>query len=603
MTPKLSRLLAAALAAASVPLAPLPAMAFTPVSELKDVTPDHWAYAAIQSLIEKYEVMEGFPDKSFRGPKTLTRYEMAAALAKVMAKVEELVSSATGNPISVDPGVNPEDLRTIARLQREFRDELEVLKGRVDMIDTRVQTIEKRVRTSGEIRNELRSFLGAAPQARTPFDEVRVRNRVNLDASLADDLKATSSLFWDVYGPQSVGAAYATTGSTTAPWTEMYISRAYMSYTPGSFGFHAGLGNASEMITLGSTLKNPFTHNVWREGLGGYGFVGTPGMTLNGGPVLTRMTPGGAFANTNPVWWLPGTDVSLQALDPNATQPIFPRGNYTAAASGEAGPFSLGVAVYNGGLAGRDLARLNTLGYATSLPQAETFDQGQRMVTALGADFGFVRAQVAAKTPGLIHEDLNAFNKTLTGTLDIGSDALGLSLQTVARSAFTGNFTPSQASVTLASNDLFGTGFGLGLGLNSGTVINTSLQGTNAFQLASPAKSLMQGPAGTDWNCYGLALKLPGFSIFPNLTLAAQQTAGAGFSGNIGSGLTAQADIKLWNLPLMQLEYSSGKFDPNTDNGLLSNPPAAGAAAPAAGTLPGGSVSHELLALQMVVPF
>src|SRR3989338_6206792 len=132
MNAKLSRLLAAAIAA-SLPLAPLPAMAFTPVSELKDVTPDHWAYAAIQSLIEKYEVMEGFPDKSFRGPKTLTRYEMAAALAKVMAKVEELIASATGNPISVDPGVNPEDLRTIARLQREFRDELEVLKGRVDM--------------------------------------------------------------------------------------------------------------------------------------------------------------------------------------------------------------------------------------------------------------------------------------------------------------------------------------------------------------------------------------------------------------------------------------------------------------------------------------
>ena len=601
MTAKLSRLLAAAIAA-SVPLAPLPAMAFTPVSELKDVTPDHWAYAAIQSLIEKYEVMEGFPDKSFRGPKTLTRYEMAAALAKVMAKVEELVASATGNPISVDPGVNPEDLRTIARLQREFRDELEVLKGRVDMIDTRVQTIEKRVRTSGEIRNEYRSYLGAAPQAQSPFDEVRVRSRVNLDASLAEELTAKTSLFWDAYGPQTFASAYAATGSTTGPWTEMYVSKAFMSFTPGGFGFHAGLGNASEMITLGSTLKNPFTQNVWREGLGGYGFVGTPGMNLNGGTTLARMTPGGSTATTNPVWWLTGTDITLQALDPNATQAIFPRGNYAAAASGEAGPFSLGVAVYNGALAGRDVARLGALGYADSLPQPEQFNQGTRMVTALGADFGFVRAQVAAKTPGLIHEGLGDFNKTLTGTLDLGSDALGLSLQTVARSAFTGNFTPSQASVTLASNDLFGTGFGLGLGLNSGTVLQTSLQGGNAFVLANPAKSLMQGMGGTDYNSYGLALKLPGFSIFPNLTLAAQQTAGPGFSGNIASGLTAQADIKIWQLPLMQLEYSSGKFDPNLDNGLLSNPTAAGAA-PAAGTAPGSTVSHELLALQMVVPF
>lgn len=600
MTPR-TRLLAA-LTAALVPLAPgltPAAMAFTPVSELKDVTPDHWAYAAIQSLIEKYEVMEGFPDKSFRGPKTLTRYEMAAALAKVMAKVEELIASATGNPISVDPGVNPEDLRTIARLQREFRDEMEVLKGRVDMIDTRVQTIEKRVRTSGEIRNEYRSYLGAAPAARTPFDEVRVRSRMNLDAALADELSAHTSLFWDVYGPQSVGAAYATNGSTTSPWTEMYASKAYVSYTPGGWAVHTGLGNVSDMITLGSTLKNPFTQNVWREGLGGYGFVGTPGLNLNApADSIARMTPGGLSANSNPVWWLTGTDVASQALDPNATQAIAPRGNYTAAASGEAGPFSLGLALYSPGLAGRDIARLGSLSYPSSLPQPETFDLGQRMVTTVGADFGFVRAQIAARTPGLIWDDLGLFNKTLTGTVDIGSDALGFSFQTVARSALTGQFTPSQASMTLASNDLFGTGFGLGLGLNSGTVLDTSLaNGRTTFAQAATPKSLAQFLAGTDYNSYGLALRLPGFSIFPNLSLAAQQTAGPNFTGTIASGLTLQADVKLWQLPLMQVEYSSGKFDPGVVDAAKNNEPANGLLNNAA------QASHELLSIQMVVPY
>ena len=52
----LSPTIVAALVAGTFGFAP-PAMAFTPVSELKDVAPDHWAYASIQSLIEKYALM------------------------------------------------------------------------------------------------------------------------------------------------------------------------------------------------------------------------------------------------------------------------------------------------------------------------------------------------------------------------------------------------------------------------------------------------------------------------------------------------------------------------------------------------------------------
>jgi hypothetical protein len=365
-TSKLPALLAALLAIA----VPAPAFAFTPVSELKDVSPDHWAYAAIQALIEKYEVMEGFPDKTFRGPKTLTRYELAAALAKVMAKVEELISSATGQPISVEPGVNPEDLRTIARLQREFRDELEVLKGRVDTLDTRVNAIEKRARVGGELRSEYRDFGGAAPQARAPFAEFRERVKINADAALSDEVAARATLFWDVYGARQAGNAFATTGSTADAYTEMYVQRAYGSYTPGWMSLHGGVVNASEVLTMGSTLKNPFTTNIFREGVGGYGFVGTPGLANQ---TTVAKVGGAAAVATDPTWWLPGTDIVLQSLDPNATQPIYPRGNFTVAASGEAGPFNAGVAIYQPGAAGRDVTRLTTLGYAPSLPQAEMY--------------------------------------------------------------------------------------------------------------------------------------------------------------------------------------------------------------------------------------
>jgi hypothetical protein len=583
-TSKLPAVVAALLALA----VPAPAYAFTPVSELKDVSPDHWAYAAIQSLIEKYQVMEGFPDKSFKGTKTLTRYELAAALAKVMAKVEELISSATGQPISVEPGVNPEDLRTIARLQREFRDELEVLKGRVDTLDTRVNAIEKRARVGGELRSEYRDFLGNAPQASAPFAEFRERARVNLDAALSDEVSAKASVVWDTYGARMPGNAFVSTGPTNAPWTEMYVQRAYGSYTPGWMSLHGGLVNPSDVVTLGSTLKNPFTTNVWREGAGGYGFVGTPGLMATGGVARVGGTATNAAA---PAWWLPGTDVVLQNLDPNATQGVYPRSNYSAVASGEAGPFNASIAVTHPGVAGRDAARLTANGYPMALPQPEDYMQGARMLAAVGGDFGFVHAQIAAKSPGTLASNLGTQDKTVTGTVDVGSDAMGLSLQAVSRTAFNGNFAPSNASLTLASNDLFGTGFGLGLGANAGTLFDTSLSAANngAFVPATAGKSLLNGLSGADYLSYGLYLRLPGFSIFPNLAIAAQQTGAGGFTGNmIGSGVTLQADVQLFQLPKLQVEYSFGKFDTGSDNSLLNQQ---------------SFITNEQLSAQMVLPF
>lgn len=585
-------LVAGTIALAGTGLAAPSAVAFTPVSELKDVPPTHWAYNAIQTLVEKYEVLEGFPDNTFRGNRTLTRYEVAAALAKVMAKVEEMIASATGQPINVDKGLNPEDLRTIARLQREFRDELEVLKGRVDILDTRVGAIEKRLRWGGEMRAEYRDFLGANPTASAPFADYRLRSRLNLDATLTDTIAYHGSLFWDVYGAPSTGDAFAAgpLRGTTNPFTEMFIYRSYGSYTPGWMNLHAGLVNASEVLSLGSGLKDPFATNVWREGTGGFGFVGTPGLGVDPGATPNFATVGAGDAATRNVWWLPGTDVAVQSLDPNASQALFPRSNFTVAASGEAGPFRLGVGVYQPGVGGRDTGRLTALGYPASLPGPETYVMGSRMLAALGADFGFVRAQLAAKTPSLT-DGLDVFNKTVTGTVDIGTDALGLNVQGVAFTSFAGNFVPSRVSAKLASNDLFGTGFGLGLGTNLGTVVDTTggLAGTsNTFTGPAGGRSLMQGMAGIDYGSYGLYLRIPGFSILPNLTLAAQQTAGPGFSGTIASGLTAQADVQLFDLPKIQLEYSSGKFNPGTSNGLLDQ---------------SSFISNEQLTATLVMPF
>ncbi len=52
----------------------------TSVSQLSDVQPTDWAFQALQSLVERYGVIAGYPDGTYRGNRAMTRYEFAAGL-------------------------------------------------------------------------------------------------------------------------------------------------------------------------------------------------------------------------------------------------------------------------------------------------------------------------------------------------------------------------------------------------------------------------------------------------------------------------------------------------------------------------------------------
>ena len=52
----------------------------TSVSQLADVQPTDWAFQALQSLVERYGCIAGYPDGTYRGKRALSRYEFAAGL-------------------------------------------------------------------------------------------------------------------------------------------------------------------------------------------------------------------------------------------------------------------------------------------------------------------------------------------------------------------------------------------------------------------------------------------------------------------------------------------------------------------------------------------
>jgi len=109
----------------------------TSVSQLSDVQPTDWAYQALQSLVERYGCIVGYPDGTYRGQTALTRYEFAAGLNACLDRISELIASATSDLAT------QEDLATSQRLQEEFAAELATLRGRVDTLEGRVATLEE----------------------------------------------------------------------------------------------------------------------------------------------------------------------------------------------------------------------------------------------------------------------------------------------------------------------------------------------------------------------------------------------------------------------------------------------------------------------------
>jgi hypothetical protein len=108
----------------------------TSVSQLSDVQPTDWAFQALQSLVERYGCIAGYPNGTYRGNRAMTRYEFAAGLNACLNRVNELIATATADL------VNKQDLATLQRLQEEFGAELATLRGRVDTLEAKAAELE-----------------------------------------------------------------------------------------------------------------------------------------------------------------------------------------------------------------------------------------------------------------------------------------------------------------------------------------------------------------------------------------------------------------------------------------------------------------------------
>ncbi len=106
----------------------------TNVNQLRDVSPGDWAYEALRSLVDRYGCIAGYPNQTYRGNQSLSRYEFAAGLNACLNQVERLIASSEA--------IVREDLDTINRLTQEFEAELSTISGRIDDLEGRTTFLE-----------------------------------------------------------------------------------------------------------------------------------------------------------------------------------------------------------------------------------------------------------------------------------------------------------------------------------------------------------------------------------------------------------------------------------------------------------------------------
>jgi hypothetical protein len=167
----------------SVQAEPIQLAQITSVSELTDVSPSDWAFQALQSLVDNYGCIQGYPDRTFRGSRALTRFEFAAGLNACLDVMAVLISQ---------NGIPPEELAAIRRLQEEFQAELATLRGRVDALEAETATLRaQQFSTTTKLRGQADGTLIA------PFNSVNTapiggvedsfsfegRARLNFDSS------------------------------------------------------------------------------------------------------------------------------------------------------------------------------------------------------------------------------------------------------------------------------------------------------------------------------------------------------------------------------------------------------------------------------------
>ncbi|MBP2650008.1 MAG: omp-alpha 3 [Firmicutes bacterium] len=159
-----------------------------------DVPAKHWAYDAVNKLA-KAGIVDGFNDGTFRGEKTVTRYEMAQIVVKAMNK-----------------NMGPDQKALVQKLAQEYAAEMKDMGVKVDSLQNQIDNM---VKFSGDARvryyNADNVGVGTGGNAEEYRFRLGATAKVNDDITLYGRVTTGNQNINNALGTASIDAANAET--------------------------------------------------------------------------------------------------------------------------------------------------------------------------------------------------------------------------------------------------------------------------------------------------------------------------------------------------------------------------------------------------------
>lgn len=221
-----------------------------------DVPAKHWAYSAISQLA-KAGIVDGYDDGTYRGDRTMTRYEMAQLVGKAVYRSDKADAA---------------NKALIEKLSAEFSEEL-------NNLGVRVGKLEKKVNSLGtmKIGGELRFRYDYAGDGVQGFDAAnsdkqrngQVRYRLNMSANLDDNWKVNAR--YESSAPKFGGSGSDNTNNLTRAYLEGDVSGMHVLAGRGNFKtFNAYTGwDKDNWDGMGVTIGNKLTLDMYAMKYGG----------------------------------------------------------------------------------------------------------------------------------------------------------------------------------------------------------------------------------------------------------------------------------------------------------------------------------------------
>ncbi len=304
----------------------------TNVTQLRDVSPSDWAYEALRTLIANYGCLQGYPDRTFRGNRALSRYEFAAGLNACLTQIERIITTRTAN------FVTRKDLETIQRLVQDFRTELTTLGTRLNTLEGRVALLEDRqfsttTKLNGEVIFAVSDLFGNRDRTGAKYSNqetvLQDRVRLNFDTSFTGKDRLRTRL--QAGNVTEFGPLRSITGNNP-PGSN--ITR------EGRFGFQLDNGNsvAIEKLWYRAPITNLATVHLFANGGNFDDFV----PLLNGNLDASGTGSISRFGRYNPIYRMGAQNAGI-GLSLGAKTPIRIDVGYLAG-QGIAGTSSSGAA-------------------------------------------------------------------------------------------------------------------------------------------------------------------------------------------------------------------------------------------------------------------